>query len=99
MSIGDVTPSKDKKEKYINQYTVMNYFRRTDEHLYSDLQKEILSASYRDQNEYLKTLQREYYMLHSHTPSITTTPHHRTNSRRNINIMFKHSKTSKYQGK
>ena len=37
MNIGCVTPSKDEKEKHIERYTAMHYFRRADEHLYSDL--------------------------------------------------------------
>ena len=36
-NIGDVTPSKYEKEKYIDRYMAMNYFRRADEHSYSDL--------------------------------------------------------------
>ena len=60
----------------------MHYFRRSDEHCYSDLQEDILEASYRDQNDYPKTLQREYDMLHRHTPYITSTSHRRKNGRK-----------------
>ena len=37
MNIGYITPIKDKRDKYIEQYMAMHYFRRVDEHLYSDL--------------------------------------------------------------
>ena len=76
----------------------MNCFRIADEHRYYGLQKYLLAASYQDQNEYPKTLQRAYYMLHSHTLSISTTFHHRKDIRGNVNVMFKQSKRSKDQG-
>ena len=88
MNIGDVTPGKDKKEKYIEKYTTTHYLRRADEHWYPGLQKEILTDSYRDQNEYPKTLQREYDTPHSHTPYITTHSYRRKHCRRNVNVMF-----------
>ena len=37
MNIGDVTPSKDEKQRYIEPYRETHYFRRADEHHYSDL--------------------------------------------------------------
>ena len=74
MNIGDVTPSKYEKDRYTEQYTSMEYFRRADEHHYYDVQKELLADYYWDRNEYLKSLQRAYDMLHHHTPPTTTTP-------------------------
>ena len=93
MNIGYVTPSKDKKEKYIKRYMEMKYFRRADEHRYYDLQRELLIAS-----EYPKTLQIAYDIIHRHTPSITDTYHRRKNCRGNVNVMFTQCLTSKYQG-
>ena len=58
MNIGNVTPSKDEKEKYIEQYMPMHYFRTADEYWYYCLQTELLAASYRDWNGYPKILQR-----------------------------------------
>ena len=98
MNIGDITPGKDKEEKYIERYTAMHYFSRADEHRYSDLYKELLASSHRYRNEYPKKNLREYDMLHSNAPSITTTSHLSTNGRRNFNIMFTQHQKSKNQG-
>ena len=98
MNIGYITPIKDKRDKYIEQYMAMHYFIRADEHFYYYLQKDILADSYQDRNDYTKTLQRAYYMLHFHATYITTTSHHRKNGRRNTKFMFKHRQTSKDQG-
>ena len=98
MNVGDVTPSKDKKEKYIERCVAMHYFRRVDEHFYYDLQKKLLGDYYQDQNEYPKTLQISYDVIYFHTPSITTSSQRRTNFRTNFNIIFTQRKASKYHG-
>ena len=98
MNVGDVTPSKDKKEKYIERCVAMHYFRRVDKHFYYDLQKKLLGDYYQDQNEYPKTLQISYDVIYCHTPSITTSSQRRTNFRTNFNIIFTQRKASKYHG-
>ena len=72
---------------------VMHYFRKVDGHYYSDLQTDLLSDYYIDQNYYPKAIQRAYDMLHRHTQFIKTTSHFRKNVRINFNVMFTHHQT------